>query len=315
MKTQFAKDVKEGLSASPKRLSSKYFYDKEGDRIFQAIMEMPEYYLTRSEFEILQTNKGKLLELFKNSRGRFNLIDLGAGDGFKTKVLLEYFVEQKVDFRFMPIDISANALELLVDDLKEYLPDLKVKTICDDYFHALSQIKQVAERRNVVLFLGSNIGNFSDEETKSFLKKLSENLNAGDLVLVGFDLKKDPELIRNAYNDPSGITRAFNLNLLRRINRELGGSFDLDKFQHYQMYNPESGEARSFLVSRQKQQVYIQVLDLEVEFQAWEPIHVEISRKYDLDTIKAYAAYAGFSAGHFFYDQRNCYVNTLWMKK
>jgi L-histidine N-alpha-methyltransferase len=315
MNKQFAQDVQEGLSASPKRLPSKYFYDKEGDRIFQAIMEMPEYYLTRSEFDVLQTNKEKLLGLFKNSSGRFNLIDLGAGDGFKTKLLLKHFIKKKTNFRFMPIDISANALELLIDDLKDHLPDLQVKPICDDYFRALSEIKQKADRRNVVLFLGSNIGNFPDEEAKSFLKKLSESLNTGDLVLVGFDLKKDPEVIRNAYNDPAGITRAFNMNLLKRINRELDGNFDLDKFQHYQMYNPESGEARSFLVSREKQQVYIKALDQEVEFQAWEPIHVEISRKYDLDTIKEYAAYAGFSADHFFYDHRNYYVNTLWMKK
>lgn len=315
MNTQFAQDVKEGLSAFPKRLSSKYFYDKEGDRIFQAIMDMPEYYLTRSEFEILERNKEELLELFKNSSGRFNLIDLGAGDGFKTKILLKHFVEQKTDFRFMPIDISHNVLKLLIDDLKEHLPDLQVNGICDDYFTALSKIQQTAERRNVVLFLGSNIGNFSEEEAKSFLKKLGENLNAGDLVLIGFDLKKDPELIRNAYNDTTGITRDFNLNLLKRINGELDGNFDLQKFQHYQMYNPQSGEARSFLVSREKQQVHVKKLDQVFEFQAWETIHVETSRKYDLATIHQYAAYAEFSNHHFFYDHRNYYVNALWMKK
>lgn len=315
MDKQFAKDVQEGLSASPKRLSSKYFYDEEGDRIFQSIMEMPEYYLTRSEFEILEMNKKPLLELFKNGSGRFNLIEFGAGDGLKTKILLRYFTSEQADFRYIPIDISGNVLQLLEEDLKEQLPGLQVEPLQDDYFQALSRLSQRAECREVVLFLGSNIGNFSESEAIDFLRKLSNNLNAGDLMLIGFDLKKDPELVRKAYNDPAGITRAFNMNLLKRINRELGGDFDLQQFQHYQMYDPQSGEARSFLISRKKQQVYIKELGEKFSFEAWEPVHVEISRKYDLPTIEKYAMHAGFEISELFYDCRHYYVNALWQKK
>lgn len=315
MNQQFAQDVQEGLSASPKKLSSKYFYDQEGDRIFQAIMEMPEYYLTRAEFEILKMNKEPLLELFKNSHGRFNLIEFGAGDGFKTKILLRYFTEQQTDFRYIPIDISGNVLKLLVNDLKESLPKLEVTPLEDDYFKALSRLKQNSDRRNIVLFLGSNIGNFTEEEAVGFLSELKNNLNPGDLLLIGFDLKKDPEVIRMAYNDPAGITRSFNLNLLRRINRELGGNFDLQKFQHYQMYDPVKGEAKSFLISRVEQEVEIKGLNERFAFGAWEPIHVEVSRKYDKDTIEKYARHSGFTVRDFFYDCPHHYVNALWEKK
>ena len=315
MNQQFAMDVAEGLSASPKRLSSKYFYDQEGDKIFQAIMAMPEYYLTRSEFEILETNKKAFLELFRNGSGRFNLIEFGAGDGLKTKILLRHFTEQKTDFQYFPIDISGNVLKLLVNDLKKTLPELKVEPMQDDYFKALGRLTETTDRRNVVLFLGSNIGNFTEGEAISFLSKLGENLNKGDLILIGFDLKKDPERIRDAYNDKTGITRAFNLNLLKRINKELGGEFDLDKFQHYQMYDPVSGEARSFLMSRQKQEVRINALDKSFQFGAWEPVHVEISRKYNISTIEKYARESGFEAKQLFYDCRHFYVNALWEKK
>lgn len=315
MNTQFSRDVKEGLTATPKSLSSKYFYDEAGDRIFQDIMKMPEYYLTRSEFEILEMHKESLLELFKNGSGRFNLIEFGAGDGLKTKILLRHFTQTNTDFKYFPIDISGNVLEMLVGDLKKELPALQVRPMENDYFRALSSLTQKAECREVVLFLGSNIGNFSEEDAIDFLGKLSDNLNIGDLMLIGFDLKKDPELVRKAYNDPAGITRAFNLNLLKRINRELGADFDLQQFQHYQMYNPENGEARSFLVSRQKQEVHIEALGESFHFEAWEPVHVEISRKYDLATIQKYADSAGFKIKELFYDCRQFYVNALWEKK
>lgn len=315
MNEQFAKDVRQGLSSAPKQLSSKYFYDEQGDKLFQAIMNMPEYYLTRSEFEILETHKELLLDLFKNGDGRFNLIEFGAGDGLKTKVLLRHFVEQQVDFRYIPIDISGSVLQMLEKDLRQELPQLQVEPLEDDYFRALKRLTRTAERRNVVLFLGSNIGNFAEQQAIEFLSELGNNLNAGDLILIGFDLKKDPELVRLAYNDPAGITRAFNKNLLKRINRELGGNFDLQKFQHYQMYDPMGGEARSFLISREEQSVYIESLGETYHFKAWEPVHVEISRKYDPQAIEKYASEAGFAHVKHLYDCRHYYVDSLWEKK
>lgn len=311
----FAHDVQQGLSSNPKRLYSKYFYDKTGDRIFQAIMHMPEYYLTRSEFEILDQYKEELLRMFSNRGDSFNLIEFGAGDGLKTKLLLKHFSKQKTRFRYIPIDISGNVLQELVNDIKQQLPAVAVEPLQDDYFLALSRLSKSSGGRNVVMFLGSNIGNFNKEEAISFLTAIGKNLNAGDLALIGFDLKKDPELIRKAYNDPTGITRAFNLNLLSRINRELSGNFNPDNFQHYPTYDPASGEALSYLISKVEQQVYIGSLKQTFSFKAWEPIHVEISRKYEIATIRKYAAKAGFFIKEIFYDAKQFYVNALWEKE
>jgi L-histidine N-alpha-methyltransferase len=310
----FAHDVRQGLSSAPKQLSSKYFYDEAGDRIFQSIMQMPEYYLTRSEYEIFDRYKKILHELFSPGGEAFNLIEFGAGDGLKTKLLLKFFAEQKVSFRYIPIDISGNVLQLLVKDLKQQLPSLQVVPLQEDYFLALKRLSKSNERRNVVLFLGSNIGNFSEEEAICFLQAMGNNLNKGDLALIGFDLKKDPEVILKAYNDPTGYTRAFNLNLLRRINRELDGDFELDRFEHFPSYNPLSGEARSYLISKIKQQVYIGSLKQSFHFMAWEPVHVEISKKYDLKTIQKYAAKSDFVVKKLFYDAKQFYVNALWEK-
>ncbi|EMR03346.1 L-histidine N(alpha)-methyltransferase [Cesiribacter andamanensis] len=311
---QFAWDVRQGLSASPKQLSSKYFYDKQGDALFQAIMHMPEYYLTRSEYEILDMHKERLLQLFCNDSGRFNLIEFGAGDGLKTKLLLRHFTGAGIDFRYIPIDISQNVLETLTADLRQSIPGLQVEGICDDYFRALHQLGQTSDRRNVVLFMGSNIGNFSEPQALDFLSRLSSELNPHDLILIGFDLKKDPGQILAAYNDRAGITRAFNLNLLQRINGELGGEFDLDQWEHYPLYDPISGEARSYLMSRRAQQVYIEALDETYQFAAWEPIHVEISRKYDLAAIGHYASNTNFRLVEHFFDCRHYFVDSLWEK-
>ncbi|WP_224997800.1 L-histidine N(alpha)-methyltransferase [Cesiribacter sp. SM1] len=310
----FARDVLAGLSAPQKRLPSKYFYDKRGDAIFQSIMNMPEYYLTRSEYEILDMHKESLQQLFQNGSGRFNLIEFGAGDGFKTKILLKHFTRAGVDFKYLPIDISENVLQILTNDLKQSIPGLQVEGICNDYFTALSQLRQTADRRNVVLFLGSNIGNFSEKEAMDFLGQLAEGLNPHDLILVGFDLKKDPEQILAAYNDAAGITRAFNLNLLRRINEELGANFNLQQWKHYPLYEPDSGEARSYLMSCVQQEVHISSLEKTFSFRAWEPVHVEISRKYDLDTIRRYASKSGFEVKENFFDCRHYFTDSLWEK-
>jgi L-histidine N-alpha-methyltransferase len=310
----FARDVLEGLSAPQKRLPSKYFYDKRGDAIFQSIMNMPEYYLTRSEYEILDMHKESLQQLFQNGSGRFNLIEFGAGDGFKTKILLKHFTRAGVDFKYLPIDISENVLQILTNDLKQSIPGLQVEGICNDYFRALSQLRQTANRRNVVLFLGSNIGNFAEKEAMDFLGQLAEGLNPHDLILIGFDLKKDPDQILAAYNDAVGITRAFNLNLLRRINEELGGNFNLQQWKHYPLYEPDSGEARSYLMSCKEQEVHISSLEKTFSFRAWEPVHVEISRKYDLQTIRRYASKSGFEVKENFFDCRHYFTDSLWEK-
>lgn len=310
--TAFARDVRSGLSQHPKQLSSKYFYDAKGDKLFQAIMAMPEYYLTNCEYDIFCNHKAALLKAFGNQP--FELIELGAGDGTKTKVLLEYFLAEKADFTYRPIDISGNVLAKLSADCAQSWPQLKVNAVEGDYFDALGQIaKEANDRRKVVFFLGGNIGNFTQAEAISFVRQLRDKLSSGDLLLIGFDLKKDPQRIQDAYDDAAGITAAFNLNLLTRINQELGGNFVLDKFKHWETYDPVSGEARSYLVSTEAQQVHIAALQQSFCFEAWEAIWTEVSAKYSTSEIAQLAQAAGMLVEDSFMDTKKDFVDSLWV--
>lgn len=308
--TDFAQDVKDGLNACPKKLSSKYFYDEAGDKLFQEIMNMPEYYLTNAEFEIFESYKQDILSLFGEQH--FDLFELGAGDGTKTKVLLHHFLQQKADFHYRPIDISPNVLIHLENDLGKTLPQLNVVGLEGDYFEVLGQLSARKGARKVVLFLGANIGNLSPTEAIVFLRKLKESLAEGDLLMIGFDLKKDPAVILNAYNDPAGITAAFNLNLLHRINHELGANFELDNFKHWETYDPLSGSTKSFIVSKEKQKVWIEAFCQSIPFEAWETIEVELSQKYALSEIESLAKQAGFQIAQHFFDSKHYFVDSIW---
>lgn len=309
----FAIEVHAGLSNIPKTLPCKYFYDAKGDEIFQAIMQLEEYYLTRSEREIFETQKAEILSLFANHQQPFSLIELGAGDGSKTKILLDYFLSQKADCIYSPVDISANILEHLAEVMHQELPELSISPIQGDYFHT-DFLKIEPGRRHIVLFLGSNIGNLSASETDEFLSNIAHNLQSGDLFLIGFDLMKNPSKILNAYNDPKGVTRDFNLNLLTRINRELGGNFVLDQFQHAPNYDPLTGEARSYLVSTTQQTVTLSAIGETYNFAAWEAIHMETSRKYSYETIAQLAETHGFRVIKNLSDSQNFYVDSVWEK-
>lgn len=313
----FASDVRKGLSAKEKYLPSKYLYNKKGDEIFQEIMAMPEYYLTRSEYEIFSTCQAEILERFSDKGSRFQLIEFGAGDGMKTKVLLQHFISQRAHFSYVPIDISANILEALTADLKENLPDLPVQAICDDYFSAIEQLNQSESRgeRKVALFLGANIGNFDHNESVAFLRKMADRLSPGDQLMIGFDLKKNPAMILDAYFDKSGITRAFKLNLLERINEELGGDFNLQSFQYFPVYDPMEGSILSYLVSQKEQDVYIKALDASFHFDAWEAIYMERSQKFSLQDIKLLADVAGFQVVQNFFDAKRYFTDSLWELK
>ena len=311
-RTRFASDILAGLRGNPKTLSSKYFYDEAGDKLFQQIMEMPEYYLTRSEWKIFQTHRQNLLEKWEGQA--FDLIELGAGDGTKTKILLHHFLEAGINFRYLPIDISTHALEALTQDLAREMPRLPVEGLQGDYFSVLEHLSKDKSRKKVVLFLGSNIGNFKQQEAKHFLRSLCEVISPGDQVLIGFDLKKNPATILAAYNDPTGITAAFNLNLLKRINRELKGNFDLEAFLHWETYNPLTGAAQSFLVSKKDQEVYLESEDTTIHFDAWEPISVELSQKFSLREIEFLSQYTGFRLIHNYLDSKGYFVDSLWEK-
>lgn len=308
---QFRKDVYEGLISSPKKLNSKYFYDKKGDELFQMIMKLPEYYLTNSELEILNNNKEKMLERIDPSKP-FQLVDLGAGDALKTKILLKHFTTQEIDFTYIPVDISSNAIKKLTAEIKEEIPAVKIDGVSQEYLSALENLS--IDQKKVILFLGASIGNFSKEETVIFLKNISKTMKKEDLFIIGFDLKKDPAVILAAYNDKAGVTKKFNLNLLERINREMGANFDIDQFEHLPVYSIESGEARSALISMTRQKIDISNIELSIELQAGEPIHTEISRKYSINEIKDLAEAAGFEVVENWMDSKNYFTDSLWRK-
>jgi dimethylhistidine N-methyltransferase len=310
--TQFAEDVLAGLSATPKQLSSKYFYDDEGSRLFREIMKLPEYYLTGCELEIFKTQAADIYAAFANGEKAFDLIELGAGDGTKTAVLIDHFLKQDADISYSPIDISDEALDALTSKFTTEFPALRINALNGDYFKILGSLKNGGGRRKVLLFLGSNIGNFSRGQSVDFFRSLRSVMNDNDLLFVGFDLQKDPHVIANAYEDAAGVTAKFNLNLLTRINRELGGNFDLDKFIHYANYRPIEGSARSFLISREKHTVRIGALNRDFEFEQWEAVFMEISQKYNLSMIEALAAESGFEIKQNFFDTRNYYCDSLW---
>lgn len=310
--TEFAQDTLVGLSANPKYLSSKYFYDEKGSKIFQDIMRMPEYYLTDCELEIFQSHKQDIFEDFLGSESQFELVELGAGDGLKTKILLSHFLSQNAPFKFTPIDISEEAVNSLVHDLEIEIPDLQVDGQIGDYFHLIQDLKGAGQVRKIILFLGSNIGNFNEKEAFEFLSHLKKVLNPNDLVFIGFDLKKDPDIILRAYNDPNGNTAAFNLNLLHRINHELGANFDVDNFKHHEIYSPQTGTAKSFLVSLKSQKINIPALDKTILFKEGELIFTEMSQKYDLSMINEIAGESGFKVVRNFHDKRQYFVNSLW---
>jgi L-histidine Nalpha-methyltransferase len=314
MLEQFANDVSKGLSYSPKKISSKYFYNKEGDMIFQEIMAMNEYYPTDCEYEILRTYNQDMLEYFYENKKEFDFIELGAGDGKKTKILLKHFVDQKVNFSYYPIDISCYAVNNLKKDIGFILPKLKVKRINREYLEGLEEINSLSKNRKVILFLGSNIGNMTYDEGVLFLKSISLKMKKNDFLLIGFDLQKDPLTILNAYNDKQGITARFNLNLLSRINKDLGGDFNVNQFYHYPVYDPHIGEAKSYIVSKVSQDVHVSKLDKTFHFKEGEVIYTEISKKYSIQMIENMSKEAGFEIKNNFIDKRQYFTNSLWIK-
>lgn len=308
----FANEVDKGLTDDPKHLSSKYFYDNEGSRLFQEIMNLPEYYLTRSELEIFTEQAHEIHEAFDPSKRPFDLIELGAGDGLKTAVLVEHLIGNGADLRFVPIDISEEAIKALTRSFRKRFPDLEINPEIGDYFHHLETFSEASDRKKIILFLGSNIGNFRGEQAVGFFRELRKVVGVEDRILIGFDLHKNPKTIVNAYDDSLGMTRRFNLNLLRRINRELGGDFDTEEFLHYASYHPIERAARSFLISKKDQSVTIQATGKSYYFAQWEPIFMEISQKYDLSMINEIAEESGFEIVANFFDRNRFFADSFW---
>lgn len=307
---QFAVDVLKGLSADgEKSLPSKYFYDTRGSELFRQITDADEYYPTQCEAEILTNCVADLAEtLGKGS----NLVELGAGDGRKTAILLDHLAKRDFQTNYYPIDISESAVDELTSMVASRWPSLKVRGLVSEYANGIDWIHKNTDGSCLVMFLGSSIGNFNYEEAREFLFHIRSSLNPKDSILIGFDRKKDVRTLTMAYNDKEGITAAFNLNLLKRINTDLGANFKLENFQFLASYNPCCGAVESYLISNKKQNVYIESLDLSFEFQADEPIHTEWSYKYSESDIERLAKSSGFRRVASWKDKKEYFVDELW---
>lgn len=307
---EFLQHIKIGLSQKPKALSSVYFYDQEGDKIFQQIMKMPSYYLPAAEMNIIQNQSEKIAQQIANQHENIQIVEFGAGDGSKTKFLLRHFQNHFQNLDFVALDISDSVLntnqsEILKENLK-----LNYNKIAGDYFETYKRVELKQNTGRLILLLGGNIGNYTLEQSQLLLKFIYENSKPGDFILISFDLVKDPRRIIETYDDKDGITKAFNLNLLKRINHTFGADFNIEKFDHFPYYNPVTGIAHSHLISLEKQKVNIPGAGI-FEFDAFESIHTEISKKYWPAEITEIAEKSNLQFIENFFDQHRDYALAL----
>ena len=287
----FARDIRRGLSSDPKQLFPKYLYDELGSRLFEAICQVDEYYLTRAEDEILTNHADEIAASTPNCE---TLIELGSGSAEKTRKIIEALIRRCGELLFMPVDISASALEESSHALLDSYSSLRIDAYAADYFQALEALPPRDTSPALVLFLGSNIGNFEPKEARKFLRAIRRVLRKGDALLLGADLKKDRATLEAAYNDSLGVTRSFIVNELERINRELDANFDLWAFGLRSVYNESLGRVEVYLESLRRQAVVIRSLDLTIEFKAGERIHVENAYKFDLEDLREMGEQTGF---------------------
>tara|TARA_Y100001954_G_scaffold107298_1_gene116491 strand:+ start:868 stop:1857 length:990 start_codon:yes stop_codon:yes gene_type:complete len=310
-KTAFKEEVFNGLSKSPKSLPSKFFYDDQGSQIFSDITNLDEYYPTKCEYNIFANHKESIISKIP-AYGKINIIELGAGDGQKTKVLLEEILKSKRDVEYIPIDISSFAIKSLLDDLKQNFPELKTFGVVGEYSPGLKWVREHKKGRNLVLFLGSNLGNFPQDQATLFLKEIRNALNLDDFLFIGLDLKKDISVLLKAYNDSKGLTSQFNLNLLERMNRELSSNFNLESFKHFGTYDPIKGTMESYLISTKNQKVLFKEDDRTFFFRAHEPIHTEYSWKYTPQESVELSEKCQFGVVDHFTDSKRYFLNALW---
>lgn len=295
--------VREGLTAGQKRLPPWLFYDETGSRLFEQITELPEYYPTRTERGILAAHAAEIVAQSAGGR-RLRMAELGAGSADKTRLLLAAAVERQGTVLYEPVDVSATALEAARERIEREIPGVTVAPRVEDYTHGLELEPAEADERRLVLYIGSSIGNFDPHEAAGLLDGVRAGLKPWDCLLLGVDLVKDAATLVAAYDDAAGVTAAFNLNLLKRLNRELGADFDLGAFAHRAVWNGAASRIEMHLVSRGKQRVRLDALDLNVEFAYGETIHTENSYKYAPGAAEARMAKAGFAAVESWTDER-----------
>ncbi len=293
----FAADVIAGLSADRKRIPAKYFYDERGSQLFEAITALPEYYPTRTELGILEANAGAIAKLFSEDAA---LVEFGSGSTVKARILLR--AAPHVAF-YVPVDISADFLAEESASLKRDLPNLSVLPVAADFTKRFDLPAPVRPQPRTGFFPGSTIGNFEPHEATRFLRHVARLLGREAMLLVGVDLVKDPQVLHAAYNDAAGVTAEFNLNLLHRMNRELGADFDLDAFRHRAIYDPERRRIEMHLESLKAQKV--SVAGKTIGFRAGETIHTENSYKYTVESFRTLARAAGWVPRALWTDPQN----------
>lgn len=286
--------VREGLTAQPKWLAPWLFYDKAGSILFDQITELPEYYLTRTERAILAAHAGAMIGSAADGR-RLRMAELGAGSADKTRLLLAAAAAHQGEVLYEPIDVSATALEAARERIEREIPGVSVAPQVADYTRGLQLDPAGEDERRLVLYIGSSIGNFEPQDAAHLLKGVRAGLRPGEGLLLGVDLVKDEKTLLAAYDDAAGVTTAFNRNLLRRLNRELGADFDLDCFTHRAVWNPVESRIEMHLVSDRAQRVRFPALDMTVEFDRGESIHTENSYKYRPEKVQSLLEEAGFS--------------------
>jgi L-histidine Nalpha-methyltransferase len=314
---EFGKDILIGLSNEfQKSTSSKYLYDDIGSELFEKITLQPEYYPTRTEIEILESYANKIVGRIQKE---IVLIELGSGSSKKTKFLFNEILKIQKQLYYFPIDISFNFLTSIVSNLENSLTNIIVKGIPYEYIDGITHCNNILfendiEIKNIsrlIIFLGSSIGNFEIDDARNFIKDIRLHITNDDFLLVGFDLIKDISLMESAYNDTKGFTSKFNLNLLNRINKELGGNFKIENFSHKAFYNQNKKRIEMHIVSDIDQQVFISALNKKLDFKKNESIHTENSYKYSPEAINRLIKRTGFSIEREFFDKNNWYELVL----
>ena len=304
----FSHDVQKGLAATPKILPAKYFYDAYGSQLYEKICTLPEYYPYRAEREILATF-GRHIH---HAIGPLPLVELGSGNAAKTRYLLAQYENAGDTFIYCPVEIERHILLHTAERLLADFPHLVISALHADFAQQPEVIRQLGLDVKAIAFLGSSMGNFTPSESLSFLQRIEAMMGVDDVFLLGIDLKKSPRLLCPAYDDAQGITAAFNLNLLRRINRELGGNFDLESFAHVALYNEPHGRIEMHLRSLRAQHVSITRLAQVVHFLRGETIHTENSYKYSLDDIRSLAAQANLRLDKTWFDRQRLFLLALF---
>lgn len=296
---KFASDIAYGLTRKNKFIPSKYFYDITGSQLFEQICNLPEYYLTRKEIEILSSIKNELTNYLSSHSA---IVELGSGSATKTRFLLEILSENHEEVQYYPIDISDITYES-AEKLQDEFFNLKITGIVDQYEAGLKLLKNL-KKGKIIVFFGSSFGNFDKKSDVEFLKRIHESMNKEDLFLLGIDLVKDIKVLEMAYDDPQGITKKFNLNLLSRINRELGGDFISSNFDHVAFYNSAQKRIEMHLQAKTNQNIFIKNIDLSIKLAKSEKIRTEYSHKYTIPQIRDLAKNAGFKIREIWTDQK-----------